>query len=299
MPKSIKEDFIVSNSHNYTLKVECPGRTGLVAAITSFLADRDFFIVEMKQYDDEDSGRFFCRLEFSSADALDLNAISADFDENVASALDMKASWRSVNAPMKTLILVSQHDHCLMELLYQQKRGELNIEVTGILSNHPDLEPLAKFYGFDFELLPKFDSALETKAAREKRILQAFRETGSDLVVLARYMQILSPELCRDLSGRCINIHHSFLPGFKGARPYFQAYDRGVKQIGATAHYVTSDLDEGPIIEQEVGRVDHSFGPDDLRDMGRNMENLALSKAVRAHTQHRVFVNGLKTVVLS
>ncbi len=199
---------------------------------------------------------------------------------------------------MKTLILVSQHDHCLMELLYRQKRGELNIEVTGILSNHPDLEPIAKFYGLDFELLPTLDTKLETKAAREKRILQKFKETGSELVVLARYMQILSQELCSDLSGRCINIHHSFLPGFKGARPYYQAYDRGVKQIGATAHYVTSDLDEGPIIEQEVGRVDHSFQPDDLRNMGRNMENLALSKAVKAHSEHRVFLNGLKTVVL-
>jgi formyltetrahydrofolate deformylase len=186
-----------------------------------------------------------------------------------------------------------------MELLYQQKRGELNIEVTGILSNHPDLEPVANFYGLDFELLPTLETKLETKAAREKRILQAFKETGSELIILARYMQILSPELCSALAGQCINIHHSFLPGFKGARPYFQAYDRGVKQIGATAHYVTSDLDEGPIIEQEVGRVDHSFGPDNLRDMGRNMENLALSKAVRAHTEQRVFVNGLKTVVLS
>ncbi|MGB0224253.1 MULTISPECIES: formyltetrahydrofolate deformylase [unclassified Marinobacterium] len=289
----------MSTSHHYTLKVECPGRTGLVAAITTFLANRDFFIVEMKQFDDEVSGRFFSRLEFTTHTPLDLDLIADEFNREVADALEMNAQWRSAKAPMKTLILVSQHDHCLMELLYQQKRGELNIEVTGILSNHPDLEPVANFYGLDFELLPTLETKLETKAAREKRILQAFKETGSELVILARYMQILSPELCSALAGQCINIHHSFLPGFKGARPYFQAYDRGVKQIGATAHYVTSDLDEGPIIEQEVGRVDHSFGPDDLRDMGRNMENLALSKAVRAHTEQRVFVNGLKTVVLS
>ncbi len=289
----------MSNTYNYTLKVECPGRTGLVAAITGFLAERDFFIVEMKQYDDEASGRFFSRLEFSSEQALDLDSVSNEFDEQVANDLNMTATWRSSKAPMKTLILVSQHDHCLMELLYQQKRGELNIDVVGVLSNHPDLEPIANFYGFDFELLPKLETALETKAAREKRILKAFKESGAELVILARYMQILSPELCSALAGQCINIHHSFLPGFKGARPYYQAYDRGVKQIGATAHYVTSDLDEGPIIEQEVGRVDHSFGPDELRDMGRNMENLALSKAVRAHSQQRVFVNGLKTVVLS
>lgn len=289
----------MSNANAYILKVECPGRTGLVAAISGFLAGRGYFITEMKQFDDQNSGRFFCRIEFTHDVALDLNAVSADFDAEVASDLDMSAHFADRSAPMKTLILVSQHDHCLMELLYRQKRGELNIEVTGILSNHPDLEPIAKFYGLDFELLPKLETQLETKAAREKRIVQAFKETGSELVILARYMQILSPELCSALAGQCINIHHSFLPGFKGARPYYQAFDRGVKQIGATAHYVTSDLDEGPIIEQEVGRVDHSFEPDDLRDMGRNMENLALSKAVKAHSEHRVFVNGLKTVVLA
>jgi len=289
----------MSNANAYILKVECPGRTGLVAAVSGFLAGRGYFITEMKQFDDQNSGRFFCRIEFTHEVALDLQTVSAQFNEEVADALEMTAHFADKAAPMKTLILVSQHDHCLMELLYRQKRGELNIEVTGILSNHPDLEPIAQFYGLGFELLPKLETQLETKAAREKRILNAFKESGSELVILARYMQILSPELCTALAGQCINIHHSFLPGFKGARPYYQAYDRGVKQIGATAHYVTSDLDEGPIIEQEVGRVDHSFEPDDLRDMGRNMENLALSKAVKAHSEHRVFLNGLKTVVLS
>jgi len=289
----------MSNANAYILKVECPGQTGLVAAISGFLADRGCFITEMKQFDDRNSGRFFCRIEFTNESVQNLNELSAEFDSEVADGLNMVAHFAKVSAPMKTLILVSQHDHCLMELLYRQKRGELNIEVTGILSNHPELEPIAKFYGLSFELLPKLETQLETKAAREKRILQAFNETGSELVILARYMQILSPELCSALAGQCINIHHSFLPGFKGARPYYQAFDRGVKQIGATAHYVTSDLDEGPIIEQEVGRVDHGFEPDDLRDMGRNMENLALSKAVKAHSEHRVFVNGLKTVVLA
>ena len=289
----------MSTSHNFTLKVECPGRTGLVAGITGFLADHDLFIVEMKQFDDEVSGRFFCRIEFTASHPIDLEQLSSSFDDKVSSVFDMNAVWSDSRSPMKTMILVSQHDHCLMELLYRQRQGELNIEVTGILSNHPDLEPIATFYGLDFELLPSLETALETKAAREKRILQKYKETGTELVVLARYMQILSQELCEALAGHCINIHHSFLPGFKGARPYYQAYDRGVKQIGATAHYVTSDLDEGPIIEQEVGRVDHGYGPDDLRDMGRNMENLALSKAVKAHSQHRVFVNGLKTVVLN
>lgn len=287
------------HKNSYVLKVESPGSTGLVAAISTFLADRDFFITEMKQFDDQNSGRFFARIEFTSKDSLDLEELSEAFNLSVSKQLKMSATFADRSAPMKTLILVSQHDHCLMELLYRQKRKELNIEVVGILSNHPDLQPIADFYGLEFELLPSLDSALETKAARERRILQAFKESGSELVILARYMQILSTELCQDLAGRCINIHHSFLPGFKGARPYFQAYERGVKQIGATAHYVTSDLDEGPIIEQEVGRVDHSYEPDDLRDMGRNMENLALSKAVKAHSEYRVFLNGLKTVILS
>ena len=289
----------MSSKYAYILKVEAAGRTGLVAAISGFLARRDCFITEMKQFDDQSTGRFFSRIEFTTQTEIDLQMLASDFQEEVAEKLEMTAHFADRSAPMKTLILVSQHDHCLMELLYRQKRGELNIAVTGILSNHPDLEPIARFYGLSFELLPKGETQLETKSAREKRILQAFHETGSELVVLARYMQILSPELCSALSGQCINIHHSFLPGFKGARPYYQAFDRGVKQIGATAHYVTSDLDEGPIIEQEVGRVDHSFEADDLRDMGRNMENLALSKAVKAHSEHRVFLNGLKTVVLA
>ncbi len=289
----------MKSKNTYVLKVECPGSTGLVAAVSTFLSVRGFFITEMKQFDDQNTGRFFSRIEFDAGDILNLEQITSEFDNSVASRLDMTFNFADRSAPMKTLILVSQHDHCLMELLYRQKRGELNIEVVGILSNHPDLEPIARFYGLEFELLPSGDTTLETKAAREKRILQAFKEHDAELVVLARYMQILSQELCEELSGRCINIHHSFLPGFKGARPYYQAFDRGVKQIGATAHYVTSDLDEGPIIEQEVGRVDHSFEPDDLRDMGRNMENLALSKAVKAHSEHRVFLNGLKTVILS
>ena len=283
----------------FVLKVECPGRVGLVAAITTFLAERDFFIVEMREFDDLDSGKFFARIEFRSDAAVDLDAISQAFADAVAERFNMTSVWSRRSAPMKTLLLVSQHDHCLMDLLYRQKRGELNIEVVGVLSNHSDLAALADFFNVPFEVLPKLDSALETKRAREQFMLDRFRSTEAELVVLARYMQILSPELCQDWAGQCINIHHSFLPGFKGARPYYQAYDRGVKQIGATAHYVTSDLDEGPIIEQEVGRVDHTFGPDELRDMGRNMETLALAKAVKAHSEHRVFLNGLKTVVLA
>jgi formyltetrahydrofolate deformylase len=208
--------------------------------------------------------------------------------------------WKFINRsiPHRTLILVSKFDHCLNDLLYRKQTGELNIDVTTVASNHPDLEPLARFHQAPFEVLPTGKSKLATKAAQEDRIRQLIDEHNVDLVVLARYMQVLSDELCQDLAGRCINIHHSFLPSFKGARPYHQAYERGVKAIGATAHYVTADLDEGPIIDQEVARVDHTFGPDQLLATGRNMENYALSRAVKAHSEHRVFLNGHKTVVL-
>ena len=182
--------------------------------------------------------------------------------------------------------------------LYQKQTGELNIDVTTVASNHPDLEPLAKFHQAPYVLLPSGKSKLATKAAQEERIRELIDEQRVDLVVLARYMQVLSDELCHDLAGRCINIHHSFLPSFKSARPYHQAFERGVKAIGATAHYVTADLDEGLIIYQEVARVDHTFGPEQLLATGRNMENYALSRAVKAHSEHRVFLNGHKTVVL-
>ena len=287
----------MSNANAYILKVECPGQTGLVAAISGFLAGRGCFITEMKQFDDRNSGRFFCRIEFTNESVQNLNELSAEFDTEVSDGLNMVAHFAKVSAPMKTLILVSQHDHCLMELLYRQKRGELNIEVTGILSNHPDLEPIAKFYGLDFELLPKLETQLETKAAREKRIIQAFKETGSELVVLARYMQILSPELCSALAGQCINIHHSFLPSFKGANPYKQAFEKGVKLIGATSHYVTADLDEGPIIEQDTIRVTHAQSPEDYVSLGRDVEAQVLARAIHAHVNGRVFLNENKTVV--
>jgi formyltetrahydrofolate deformylase len=186
----------------------------------------------------------------------------------------------------------------LNDLLYRKQTGELNIAVTTVASNHPDLEPLARFHQAPFEVLPAGQSKLATKAAQEDRIRDLIDAHDVELVVLARYMQVLSDELCQELAGRCINIHHSFLPSFKGARPYHQAFERGVKAIGATAHYVTADLDEGPIIDQEVARVDHTFGPDQLLATGRNMENYALSRAVKAHSEHRVFLNGHKTVVL-
>lgn len=282
----------------YLLRITCPGRTGLVAAITGFLAEENCFITELSQFDDIQTGRFFCRAEFFKPDSgLTPDALSERF-AHIGAQFSMEWRFIDPSIPHKTLILVSKFDHCLNDLLYRKGTGELNIEVTAVASNHPDLEPLARFHTVPYEVLPTGRSQLGTKAAQEDRIRELISEGEVELVVLARYMQILSDELCRDLAGRCINIHHSFLPSFKGARPYHQAYERGVKAIGATAHYVTADLDEGPIIDQEVARVDHTQGPDALLAVGRNMENYALSRAVKAHSEHRVFLNGHKTVVL-
>jgi formyltetrahydrofolate deformylase len=288
----------MNTEERYLLRITCPGRTGLVAAITGFLAEQDCFITELSQFDDIQTGRFFCRAEFFKPESgLTPDELSESFSE-IGARFEM--DWKFINRsiPHRTLILVSKFDHCLNDLLYRKQTGELNIDVTTVASNHPDLEPLARFHQTPFEVLPTGKSKLATKAAQEDRIRQLIDEHHVDLVVLARYMQVLSDELCQDLAGRCINIHHSFLPSFKGARPYHQAYERGVKAIGATAHYVTADLDEGPIIDQEVARVDHTFGPDQLLATGRNMENYALSRAVKAHSEHRVFLNGHKTVVL-
>jgi formyltetrahydrofolate deformylase len=288
----------MNTEERYLLRITCPGRTGLVAAITGFLAEQDCFITELSQFDDIQTGRFFCRAEFFKPESgLTPDELSDLFSE-IGARFEM--DWKFINRsiPHRTLILVSKFDHCLNDLLYRKQTGELNIDVTTVASNHPDLEPLARFHQAPFEVLPTGKSKLATKAAQEDRIRQLIDEHHVDLVVLARYMQVLSDELCQDLAGRCINIHHSFLPSFKGARPYHQAYERGVKAIGATAHYVTADLDEGPIIDQEVARVDHTFGPDQLLATGRNMENYALSRAVKAHSEHRVFLNGHKTVVL-
>jgi len=288
----------MNTEERYLLRITCPGRTGLVAAITGFLAEQECFITELSQFDDIQTGRFFCRAEFFKPESgLMPDELSELFSE-IGARFEM--DWKFINRsiPHRTLILVSKFDHRLNDLLYRKQTGELNVDVTTVASNHPDLEPLARFHQAPFEVLPTGKSKLATKAAQEDRIRQLIDEYNVDLVVLARYMQVLSDELCQDLAGRCINIHHSFLPSFKGARPYHQAYERGVKAIGATAHYVTADLDEGPIIDQEVARVDHTFGPDQLLATGRNMENYALSRAVKAHSEHRVFLNGHKTVVL-
>lgn len=279
----------------YILTVTCPATTGIVAAVTGFLAETHCYITEMAQYDDEITQKFFCRIMFRP-DPQQSPAINDLRQQFAAIAARFGMQWQMINAtrPMRVVLMVSKADHCLVDLLYRKHKGDLNMDVVCVISNHMDLRPLVERDGIRFVCLPVEKT---NKAEQEARMLEIVAETQAELVVLARYMQILSDDTCRKLAGMCINIHHSFLPGFKGARPYHQAYERGVKLIGATAHYVTSDLDEGPIIEQAVERVDHTFLPDALAALGRDLENTALAKAVRLHIERRVFVDGNKTVV--
>jgi formyltetrahydrofolate deformylase len=279
----------------YVLKTTCTAGSGIVAAVSGFLSDSGCYISEQSQFDDQDSGNFFMRTRFHfEGDVPDgYEALKSGFAD-VAKRFDMTWSLNNACAPIRTLIMVSKADHCLSDLLYRKNKGELNMEITAVVSNHQDLRPMAEREGIRFVHLPVNK---DNKSQQEQALLDIVKQTGSELVVLARYMQILSNNLCVELAGKAINIHHSFLPGFKGARPYYQAYDRGVKLIGATAHYVTSDLDEGPIIEQSVQPVDHTMGPEKLTAAGRDTETVALARAVKLHTEHRVFVDGNKTVV--
>ena len=276
------------------LKVTCAATGGIVAAATSFLWANGCYISELNQYDDDSNGRFFmrlvCRIE---SENLDVDLIKEGFTE-IAKQFDMEWELYDSAVPKRVLIMVSKSDHCLANLLYRFHKGELPIEITAIVSNHKDLRHMAEREGIRFVHLP---INKENKREQELALLDLVKETETELVVLARYMQILSDSLCKELAGNAINIHHSFLPGFKGARPYHQAFDRGVKLIGATAHYVTSDLDEGPIIEQAVQPVDHAYGAEQLVSVGRDTETIALSRAVKLHCQNRVFLYGNKTLV--
>ena len=278
----------------YVLKIRCPAASGIVAAITGYLAKNNCYIGEMSQYDDEITGQFFTRIVFRFNEGNgDLEKLQKGFHE-IENQFDMHAEFFNRSKPMKVLIMVSKFDHCLLNLLYRHHKGELDFEITAIVSNHLDLRSVAEREGIRFIYLPV---TKDTKEQQEAELLKIVDETQTELVILARYMQILSDNLCKQLSGRAINIHHSFLPGFKGAKPYHQAFERGVKLIGATAHFVTGDLDEGPIIEQEVQRVDHDYLPDDLVSVGRDTETVALSKAVRYFVEHRVFLNDDRTVI--
>jgi formyltetrahydrofolate deformylase len=285
----------LATDHPYVLTASCASRMGTTAAITGFLAARRLYLMEMHQFDDTSSQRFFVRITFCgvTGEAVDLAALRAQFAA-VASREEMQ--WRIHDSRERTrvLIMVSNLDHCLEDLLYRHRTGELKMDITAVVSNHLTMQPIAARHELPFFHLPVTPA---TKARQERRLMELVDSTHTELVVLARYMQILSDELCGRLKGRAINIHHSFLPGFKGAKPYHQAYDRGVKVIGATAHYVTRDLDEGPIIEQIVERVDHGHTPDMLVAAGRDSERRALAAAVRYDLEHRVFLNGNRTVV--
>ncbi|MFF4316463.1 formyltetrahydrofolate deformylase [Streptomyces sp. 900105755] len=278
----------------FVLTLSCPDRAGLVHAVTGFLVCHGGNILESQQFDDRLQDRFFMRVHFAVPDdAAALEELRTGF---VPVAEEHRITWRLTDAstPTRTLIMVSKFGHCLNDLLFRRSTGALNIEIPAIVSNHRDFEPLARTYGIPFHHIPVTP---DTKAEAEARLLRLVAELDVDLVVLARYMQILSDDLCKQLDGRAINIHHSFLPSFKGARPYVQAHRRGVKLVGATAHYVTPDLDEGPIIEQDVVRVSHAHAPDELVALGRDVEAQVLARAVRWHSESRVLVNGRCTVV--
>ena len=262
-------------------------------AVATFLMEHGGNIRESQQFGDQEHGRFFMRIDFETARSTDAETLHAAF-ASVAERFAMTYELWAARAPYRTLIMVSKQLHCLNDLLFRTTTGDLQIEVPLVISNHLDAEPLVKSYGLEFEHVPVTP---DTKAEAEARLMQRVEELDIDLVVLARYMQILSDDLCRHLSGRAINIHHSFLPSFKGAKPYHQAFERGVKLIGATAHYVTGDLDEGPIIEQDITRVDHTLSPDQLVTAGADVEAQVLSRAVRWHSQTRVLPNGHRTVV--
>ena len=275
----------------YILTLSCPDRTGIVHAVSGFLLERGGNIEEAAQYNDHDTGLFFMRVQFACAvSTADLNAQLSAFAEPFAMRWELHTSEQ----PMRTVIMVSKEGHCLNDLLFRVKSGLLPLEVRAIISNHRDFYQLAASYNIPFHHIPL---TAATKAQAEAKQMEIIEAEGAELVVLARYMQILSDDLCRKLSGKAINIHHSFLPSFKGAKPYYQAHDRGVKLIGATAHYVTADLDEGPIIEQDVARADHSKTVEDLTAMGRDTESQVLARAVKWHSEHRVLLNGHKTVI--
>lgn len=279
---------------DHILTLSCPDQPGIVHAVTGIFASHSINILDLKQFSDTGSKKFFMRVHFGPvASTVDL---SPDFAKLASGFEPMTWDIRPVAQKTRVLIMVSKIGHCLNDLLFRAKSGRLAVEVALIVSNHADFAPLAASHGVEFRHLPV---TKDTKAQQEGEVLRLARELDIELIVLARYMQVLSPTLCEAMSGRIINIHHSFLPSFKGAKPYHQAYDRGVKIIGATAHFVTADLDEGPIIEQRISRVDHSMTPKQLVDEGSHVETLVLSAAVQWFAEKRVFLNKSKTVVFN
>jgi formyltetrahydrofolate deformylase len=281
--------------HQYVLTLSCPDRPGIVSAVSTFLAHNGQNILDAQQFGDIETGHFFMRVVFTAADlAVGLSALQTGFSA-IAERFGMNWQMRDRSVRRRVMLLVSKSDHCLVDILYRWRTGELAMVPTAILSNHPR----DAYAGLDIGDIPfhHLPVTKETRVEQERAVWDLVGQTQTELVVLARYMQILSDDLSAKLSGRCINIHHSFLPGFKGAKPYHQAHERGVKLIGATAHYVTRDLDEGPIIDQDVERISHRDTPDDLVRKGRDIERRVLARAIRYHLEDRVILNGRKTVV--
>ena len=282
------------NSTRYILTLSCHDTRGIVASVTGFLTDEDGFIIESTQFGDPSTARFFMRVHFAAGPKTPSQAeLITRFEQQVGAPFSMDWQLHDAASKARVLILVSKHMHCLNDLMHRYRTGTLAIDIPAVISNHEDARSMVEWNDIPFHHFPMQGS----KADQEAKILEVIERERIDTVVLARYMQILSPELSARLKGKAINIHHSFLPSFKGAKPYHQAYERGVKLIGATAHYVTDDLDEGPIIEQEVTRVDHGFDPDMLTAVGRDSEALVLARALKYHIERRVLLNGHKTVV--
>ena len=281
----------------FSLLLVCPDRKGIVAAVAGFLSDHDASIVEAKQFNDQLTRRFYMRAVFTAVGPkfVAIEKLREDFAK-LASLYEMTWQIEDTARRVRVLIAVSKLGHCLQDLLHRWRSGVLPVDIVGVASNHEDLRGLVEWHQIPYHYLPV---SAETRQQQEAALLALFSANQSDLLVLARYMQILSNDMCRALSGRCINIHHSFLPSFKGARPYHQAYERGVKIIGATAHYVTPDLDEGPIIEQAVDRVGHEHTPERFQEIGRDLEAIVLSRAVRWHAERRILLDGQRSVILS
>ena len=277
----------------YCLTVACPTTRGIVAAISGYLAQKGCNITDSSQFDDMENDKFFMRVSFRSEEGVGIDELRADFAE-ISQAFDMVSSFHDEAEKMKVVIMVSRFGHCLNDLLYRWRIGALPIEIVAVISNHMDYQKVVVNHDLPFHCIKV---TKENKPQAEAEQMRIVRESGAELIVLARYMQVLSDQMCKEMSGRIINIHHSFLPSFKGANPYKQAFERGVKLIGATSHYVTADLDEGPIIEQDTIRVTHAQSPDDYVSLGRDVESQVLARAIHAHIHHRVFMNGNKTVV--
>ncbi|GGY26536.1 formyltetrahydrofolate deformylase [Streptomyces djakartensis] len=279
----------------YVLTLSCPDRKGIVHAVSSYLFMTGCNIEDSQQFGDHDTGLFFMRVHFSADAPVSLEKLRASFAA-IGDSFQMEWQINRADEKMRILLMVSKFGHCLNDLLFRARTGALPVEIAGVVSNHTDFAELVSSYNIPFHHIPV---TKDTKAEAEARLLDIVREEGVELVVLARYMQVLSDDLCKALSGRIINIHHSFLPSFKGAKPYHQAHARGVKLIGATAHYVTADLDEGPIIEQEVERVGHDVTPEGLVAIGRDVECQALARAVKWHAERRILPNGRRTVIFA